>query len=122
MDKLDKLYNDEILPHGKRKERIFEIADNIIKQILKDDSNLLDAQIIVEIVSIGIRDIVDTGITDGKVEYNLCQDQRDHHELMQKILVDGQILAKELGYLLRLVVKGTYGNNWIKWVNRIEIE
>jgi DMSO/TMAO reductase YedYZ molybdopterin-dependent catalytic subunit len=41
---------------------------------------------------------------------------------MQKILVDGQILAKELGYLLRLVVKGTYGNNWIKWVNRIEIE
>jgi Sulfite oxidase and related enzymes len=36
--------------------------------------------------------------------------------------VDGQILAKEHGYLLRLVVKGTYGNNWIKWVNRIEIE
>ena len=48
--------------------------------------------------------------------------EETHHELMQKILVDGQILAKELGYLLRLVVKGTYGNNWIKWVNRIEIE
>ena len=26
------------------------------------------------------------------------------------------------GYLLRLVVKGTYGKNWIKWVNCIEIE
>ena len=45
-----------------------------------------------------------------------------HYELMQKILVDGQILAKEHGYLLGLVVKGTYGNNWIKWVNRVEIE
>ena len=45
-----------------------------------------------------------------------------HYELMQKILVDGQILAKEQGYLLGLVVKGTYGNNWIKWVNRVEIE
>ena len=48
--------------------------------------------------------------------------EETHYELMQKILVDGQILAKEHGYLLRLVVKGTYGNNWIKWVNRIEIE
>ena len=43
------------------------------------------------------------------------------YESMKKILVDGQILAKEHGYLLRLVVKGTYGNNWIKWVNRVEI-
>jgi hypothetical protein len=90
MDKLDKLYNDEILPHGKRKERIIEIADNIIKQILKDDSNLLDAQIIAEIVSIGIRDIVDTGITDGKVEPStqLTKEQED------KLLGDGWTWGK----------------------------
>ena len=48
--------------------------------------------------------------------------EETRYELMQKILVDGQILAKEHGSLLGLVVKGTYGNNWIKWVNRVEIE
>jgi DMSO/TMAO reductase YedYZ molybdopterin-dependent catalytic subunit len=48
--------------------------------------------------------------------------KRKFYESMKKILVDGQILAKEYRYLLRLVVKGTYGNNWIKWVNRVEIE
>jgi sulfane dehydrogenase subunit SoxC len=36
--------------------------------------------------------------------------------------VDGQVLPKEHGYPLRLVVKGEYGNNWIKWVNQIEIK
>ena len=90
MDKLDKLYNDEILPHGKRKERIFEIADNIIKQILKDDSNLLDAQIIVEIVSIGIRDIVDTGITDGNVEPNMQLTKEQRNKLLSVVRTLGK--------------------------------
>jgi DMSO/TMAO reductase YedYZ molybdopterin-dependent catalytic subunit len=36
--------------------------------------------------------------------------------------VDGQILPKEHGYPLRLVVKGEYGSYWVKWVNHIEIE
>jgi len=36
--------------------------------------------------------------------------------------VNGQILPKEHGYPIRLVMKGKYGSNWVKWVNHIEIE
>ena len=36
--------------------------------------------------------------------------------------VDGQVLPKEHGFPLRLVVKGQFGNTWVKWVNRIEIK
>jgi DMSO/TMAO reductase YedYZ molybdopterin-dependent catalytic subunit len=36
-------------------------------------------------------------------------------------MVDGQVLPKEHGFPLRLVVKGQWGNNWVKWVDRIEI-
>jgi hypothetical protein len=78
----EELYGDEVLPHGKRKERIVKIADNIIKQILKADSNLLDAQIIAEIVNIGIRDIVDTGITDGNVEPNMLLTKEQRNKLL----------------------------------------
>ena len=46
MVELEELHSGDALPHGKRKERIVKIADKIIKQILKADSNLLDAQII----------------------------------------------------------------------------
>jgi len=35
--------------------------------------------------------------------------------------VNGKILPKEHGYPLRLVVKGMYGGQWVKWVNRIEV-
>jgi DMSO/TMAO reductase YedYZ molybdopterin-dependent catalytic subunit len=35
--------------------------------------------------------------------------------------VDGQVLPAEHGYPLRLVVKGQYGDRWIKWVERIEV-
>ena len=35
--------------------------------------------------------------------------------------VNGEILPAEHGYPLRLVVKGEYGSNWIKWVERIEV-
>jgi DMSO/TMAO reductase YedYZ molybdopterin-dependent catalytic subunit len=35
--------------------------------------------------------------------------------------VNGQVLPAEHGYPLRLVVKGDYGYDWIKWVKRIEI-
>ena len=37
-------------------------------------------------------------------------------------MVDGQVLPKEHGFPLRLVVKGNYGNDWVKWVDRIEIK
>ncbi len=35
--------------------------------------------------------------------------------------VNGQTLPIEHGYPLRLVVKGKYGNEWVKWVERIEV-
>jgi len=35
--------------------------------------------------------------------------------------VDGQMLPLEHGYPLRLVVKGKYGANWVKWVTSIEV-
>ena len=36
--------------------------------------------------------------------------------------VDGQVLPSEHGYPLRLVVKGKYGSNWVKWVTHIEVQ
>jgi DMSO/TMAO reductase YedYZ molybdopterin-dependent catalytic subunit len=36
--------------------------------------------------------------------------------------VDGQPLPEEHGFPLRLVVKGEYGNVWVKWVDHIEIQ
>ena len=35
--------------------------------------------------------------------------------------VNGQILPKEHGYPLRLVVEGQSGSRWVKWVERIEV-
>lgn len=35
--------------------------------------------------------------------------------------VNGQILPREHGYPLRLVVRGEYGDQWVKWVDRIEV-
>jgi DMSO/TMAO reductase YedYZ molybdopterin-dependent catalytic subunit len=35
--------------------------------------------------------------------------------------VDGQVLPKEHGYPLRLVVKGVFGDSWVKWVDQIKI-
>jgi DMSO/TMAO reductase YedYZ molybdopterin-dependent catalytic subunit len=35
--------------------------------------------------------------------------------------VDGQALPMEHGYPLRLVVKGVFGDRWVKWVNHIKI-
>lgn len=35
--------------------------------------------------------------------------------------VNGQVLPAKHGYPLRLVVRGNYGYDWIKWVKRIEI-
>ncbi len=35
--------------------------------------------------------------------------------------VNGQVLPAEHGYPLRLVVRGDYGNDWIKWAKRIEV-
>ena len=35
--------------------------------------------------------------------------------------VNGQVLPEEHGFPLRWVVKGIYGNAWVKWVDRIEV-
>jgi DMSO/TMAO reductase YedYZ molybdopterin-dependent catalytic subunit len=36
--------------------------------------------------------------------------------------VNGQVLPKEHGFPIRLVMKGKYGSDWEKWVNRVEIK
>lgn len=36
-------------------------------------------------------------------------------------MVNGEVLPVEHGYPLRLVVRGNYGYDWIKWVGRIEV-
>jgi DMSO/TMAO reductase YedYZ molybdopterin-dependent catalytic subunit len=36
--------------------------------------------------------------------------------------VNGQVLPKEHGYPIRLVVKGVYGAEWVKWVDHIEVK
>jgi|WetSurMetagenome_2_1015567.scaffolds.fasta_scaffold65604_2 DMSO/TMAO reductase YedYZ molybdopterin-dependent catalytic subunit len=36
--------------------------------------------------------------------------------------VNGQILPADHGYPLRLVAKGLYGGNWVKWIDRITVE
>jgi DMSO/TMAO reductase YedYZ molybdopterin-dependent catalytic subunit len=35
--------------------------------------------------------------------------------------VNGQILPKEHGYPLRLVMEEKEGNAWVKWVNHVEL-
>jgi DMSO/TMAO reductase YedYZ molybdopterin-dependent catalytic subunit len=35
--------------------------------------------------------------------------------------VDGQVLPKEQGFPVRLVVKGENGNSWVKWIDRITV-
>ena len=35
--------------------------------------------------------------------------------------VNGQVLPAKHGYPLRLVMRGNYGYDWIKWVSRVEI-
>jgi len=35
--------------------------------------------------------------------------------------VNGQVLPAKHGYPMRLVVRGNYGYDWLKWLNRIEI-
>ena len=36
--------------------------------------------------------------------------------------VNGQVLPKEHGYPIRLVVKGVYGAEWVKWIDHIEVK
>ena len=36
--------------------------------------------------------------------------------------VNDQTLTPDAGYPIRLVMKGKYGSNWVKWVNHIEIK
>jgi len=35
---------------------------------------------------------------------------------------NGQILPRDHGYPVRLVVRGECGGKWVKWVERIEVE
>jgi DMSO/TMAO reductase YedYZ molybdopterin-dependent catalytic subunit len=55
-----------------------------------------------------------------KCTFNIDELQRDGVFLAYE--VDGQVLPKEHGYPLRLVIQGEYGHEWIKWVDHIEVE
>jgi len=36
--------------------------------------------------------------------------------------VNGEVLPEEHGYPVRLVVKGNFGGDWVKWVGRLEVK
>lgn len=58
---------------------------------------------------------------DGyEIDLNLEDVRKDGVFLAYK--VNGEILPKEQGYPVRLVVKGQYGAYWVKWVNQLEVK
>jgi DMSO/TMAO reductase YedYZ molybdopterin-dependent catalytic subunit len=58
---------------------------------------------------------------DGyRVELPLADVQREGVFLAYK--VNGEVLPAEHGYPLRLVLRGDYGGDWVKWVERIEVK
>jgi DMSO/TMAO reductase YedYZ molybdopterin-dependent catalytic subunit len=52
--------------------------------------------------------------------FSLQDSQKDGFFLSYQ--VNGQILPREHGYPLRLVVEGAYGGRWAKWVDQLEIQ
>lgn len=64
------------------------------------------------------------GLDEGDVKYtqsfSLEEVQGDGVFLAH--MVNGQVLPPEHGYPLRLVVEGTYGYRWVKWVEHIEVQ
>ena len=51
----------------------------------------------------------------------LTREQVETGDVFLAYTVDGVQLPVEHGFPLRLVVKGSYGNIWVKWVQRIEV-
>ncbi|MGA2367138.1 MAG: molybdopterin-dependent oxidoreductase [Dehalococcoidia bacterium] len=51
----------------------------------------------------------------------LTRDEIETGDVFLAYDVDGVQLPVEHGFPLRLVVKGRYGNIWVKWVQRIEV-
>ncbi|MGA2157611.1 MAG: molybdopterin-dependent oxidoreductase [Dehalococcoidia bacterium] len=52
----------------------------------------------------------------------LARDDVENGDVFLAYNVDGLQLPEEHGFPLRLVVKGSYGNIWVKWVQHIEVD
>ncbi len=57
---------------------------------------------------------------DGYSKY-ITIDSLDESDVFLAYGVNGEVLPREHGYPLRLVIEGEYGNKWVKWVERIEV-
>ena len=56
---------------------------------------------------------------DGYTSFLSLDEVKDGVFLAYK--VNGQVLPREHGYPLRLVLTGKYGGGWVKWLERIEV-
>jgi DMSO/TMAO reductase YedYZ molybdopterin-dependent catalytic subunit len=53
---------------------------------------------------------------------SFTQDDVEREGVFLAHAVNGEVLPKEHGFPLRLVVKGKYGSLWVKWVDHIEVK
>jgi sulfoxide reductase catalytic subunit YedY len=51
----------------------------------------------------------------------LSLEEAQSDDVFLAYMVDGQVLPLKHGYPLRLVVKGVFGDRWVKWVDHIKI-
>jgi len=71
-------------------------------------------------VQAGASKVVFTAMDGWEVELPL--DTVRQENVLLALQVDGVTLPLDHGYPLRLVLPGHYGDEWIRWVNRIEIQ
>jgi DMSO/TMAO reductase YedYZ molybdopterin-dependent catalytic subunit len=75
--------------------------------------------------------LADAGVKDGatKVTFHDLDGYSKQLDLSRALqdgvylahTVDGQVLPKEHGFPLRLVIKGNYGFDWVKWIGHITV-
>jgi sulfoxide reductase catalytic subunit YedY len=68
----------------------------------------------------GASEVVFTGLDGYHIQLPLESVLQDGVFLAYKI--NGETLTKERGYPLRLVVKSSLGNYWMRWVTKIEVQ
>ena len=68
----------------------------------------------------GASEVVFTGLDGYHIQLPLESVLQDGVFLAYKM--NGETLTKERGYPLRLVVQGSLGNDWMRWVTKIEVK
>ena len=71
-------------------------------------------------IQTGASEVVFTGVEGYSVQLPLKSVLQNSVFLAYKI--NGQILPQDRGYPLRLVVSGSLGNDWLRWVTNIEVK